>query len=216
MEISEITEIRRTNLIALIDEKFGGNRAAFCRNTGKHPNLMNLVLSVNPAIRRNIGEKLARDLETKLGLSEGWLDQPREGGSAGRVYTFPIVRLDALDKSGIEKIVLGQDVAARALDRPSSMANVKVAYAVNNDMAPAISQGDMMFVDTAAKDLDRSGTYVLLRDTEVFVRRITRLITGATKVSADNDPQSALEFQPGKMKLRSAGRVVGVLRFSQP
>lgn len=216
MEITQITEVRRKNLAAWIEEKFGGNRSAFCRATGKHQNLINLVLSTNPNTRRNIGERLARDIEVRSGMPAGWLDIETQGGPSGTVYTFPIVRLDNLAESGLEKIVLGQDVAQRQLDRPSSMTAVRACYEPTGDMAPAISQGDLMFVDTDVADFDRNGVYLIARDKSVFVRRVTRLITGNFRISSDRDPSGDVEGQPGKQKLKPVGRVVGLMRFGQP
>jgi len=214
MEITDITEVRRGNLGALIQDKFRGNRAAFCRATGKNPNLINLILSSNPAIRRNLGEKLARSIEEALGLPERWLDIERSGGPVGEVYTFPVTRLDAMEASGLEKIVVGQDVAARNFDRPTAMASVRGCYMVGDEMKPAISQGDLMLVDTGHKDIDRDGVYVITRGTDVFVRRIRKSLDGAYRISADSDPDSPVVAQPGKFK--SAGRVIGLMRFARP
>jgi len=71
-------EVRRLNLIEYIAKNFSGNRAAFCRATGKNPNLINLVLSGNKDYARTIGEKLARDIEARSNLAKGWLDSPRD------------------------------------------------------------------------------------------------------------------------------------------
>lgn len=214
MEITEMTEIRRKNLATLIQEKFQGNRAAFCRATGRNPNLINLILSNNPEIRRNLGEKLARGIEEQMGLAEGWLDVNREGGPVGQVYTFPVTRLDDLDTAGIEKIVLGQDVAARHFDRPTAMASVRACYMVGTEMEPAISQGDIMLVDTGCQELEKDGVYVITRGRDVFVRRVRKTLDGSIRISADNDPEGVVQAQPGRFK--SAGRIVGLMRFSRP
>lgn len=80
--MSSVYEIRRRNLIAYIEDKHQGNRAEFCRHIGKNPNLINLALTRNDEYRKNIGEKLARDIEQLAGMPDGWLDsgemQPSE------------------------------------------------------------------------------------------------------------------------------------------
>lgn len=71
----DIFEVRRRNLVAYIQDKHEGNRAEFCRAIGKNPNLINLALTKNKEYRKNIGEKLARDIEQQSGMPSGWLDQ---------------------------------------------------------------------------------------------------------------------------------------------
>ena len=214
MQITEVTEVRRANLSSLIRDKFHNNRAAFCRATGKNPNLINLILSNNPEIRRNLGEKLARDIEQLTGLPDGWLDLERTGGPAGEVYTFAVTRLDDMEASGLEKIVVGQDVAARHLDKPTSMASVRACYMVGDEMRPAISQGDILLVDTGCASVERDGVYVITRGKDVYLRRVRKNIDGTVRIWADADPDGAIQVQQGKVK--PSGRVVGVLRFSQP
>lgn len=79
--MSDIFQVRRRNLVAYIDEKHEGNRAEFCRAIGKNPNLINLALTKNKEYRKNIGEKLARDIEQLAGMPSGWLDQSEKSPS---------------------------------------------------------------------------------------------------------------------------------------
>jgi SOS-response transcriptional repressor LexA len=209
----DIQEVRRENLRLLINEKFGGVNAAFSRTAGRDPNLINLILTGNLKIRRNMGERLARGMEQDLGLPHGWFDIPRlnEGGAVERITTIPIVRLDALDKPSLEQIVVGQDVIGRNVDSPTSTSALRAVYATDNDMAPAITKGDILIVDTGVTAFVRSGVYVMVRGEDVFVRRITKPITGGIRISADSEPASAFEPQEGQF--RCSGRIVGVMRF---
>jgi hypothetical protein len=81
--VKTIYDVRRENLEQLIDTKFydeklgKGNRSAFARAAGKNVNLINLSLTPNIALRKPIGEKLARDMEAAVQLPRGWLDQDR-------------------------------------------------------------------------------------------------------------------------------------------
>jgi hypothetical protein len=206
------TEVRRSNLLAYINEKFDGNRSAFARAADKNVNLINLVLSNNEEFRRNIGEKLARDLEQRLSLPEGWMDIQRQGGPTGRVTSFPVVRFGAADDSP-EKLVLASDVVIKHLDAPTALHNVKACYMPSDDMAPTINKGDLIFVDAGVTEIGSDGVYVLVRKDEIFVRRIKRTLSGALKAVADKDP-SGVEDLPGKLTV--AGRVVGALRFFTP
>lgn len=215
MDTKTVTDVRRENLEQLIAVRFDSNNAAFCRATGKHQNLINLILTKNTALRRNMGERLARDIERALSLPVGYLDVPRQSGVAGgSLYTFPVVRLDALDSSGMEKIVIGADMAGRHLDSPSAMSAVRGCYMTSDEMAPSINKDDLMFVDAGAVEFDRDGIYVIVRNKDVFIRRVRRLLTGGIRISSDGDKDGAIDAAPGKFK--SMGRVVGLMRFGQP
>jgi len=104
--MASVFEIRRRNLIAYIEDKHHGNRAEFCRRIGKNPNLINLALTRNDEYRKNIGEKLARNIERLAGMPVGWLDmqvtQPAESStslpiSTGEVFISGKLWLTATD-----------------------------------------------------------------------------------------------------------------------
>ncbi|UDL04003.1 helix-turn-helix domain-containing protein [Marinobacter sp. CA1] len=63
---------RREAVKRLIDERFGGKQADFARAINRSPSLVWQCLNGH----RNIGEKLAREIENKLRLKPGWLDGP--------------------------------------------------------------------------------------------------------------------------------------------
>ncbi len=61
---------RRDALKRLIDERYGGKQADLARAINRSPSLVWQCLNGH----RNIGEKLAREIESKLRLKKGWLD----------------------------------------------------------------------------------------------------------------------------------------------
>jgi phage repressor protein C with HTH and peptisase S24 domain len=67
----DINEIRRINLKNLIEES--GGRQAFIEKTGKNDSQVSQLLSTAKS-SRNIGNKLAREIEEKCGKDPGWLD----------------------------------------------------------------------------------------------------------------------------------------------
>lgn len=66
----DIHGIRRLNLAALIKSDFGGNVSAFARRIDRKPSQILDVM----AERKGFGEKLARYIEEKLGLTQQILD----------------------------------------------------------------------------------------------------------------------------------------------
>lgn len=63
-------ETRRHRLRAYIDDECNGNAAELARRVGRSDSQINDMLSGI----KSFGEKVARDMETKLGLPKYWLD----------------------------------------------------------------------------------------------------------------------------------------------
>lgn len=72
----DISDIRRFRLRKLIHSKFAGVSARLAEQIDKQPSYVARIFSSNPAHARNIGERLAREIERACGLEEGHLDLP--------------------------------------------------------------------------------------------------------------------------------------------
>jgi hypothetical protein len=68
-----ISDIRRTNLRAVIDADFEGVPARLARAIGCQPTSISRLYSDAPSAR-NMGDKMARDIERVAGRPEGWMD----------------------------------------------------------------------------------------------------------------------------------------------
>lgn len=71
---------RRRNLLELIEQRFGGNRAAFARAIDRPAPNVHRMLTEGEGDKRGIGEDLARSIEGKLGLEPLTLDREEGGG----------------------------------------------------------------------------------------------------------------------------------------
>lgn len=73
-----ISDIRRQNLIRLIEERFDNNQTVFAGKTGKRQS------QISDMVRgtKSFGEKVARDLEHRLDLPPFWLDSMERSESA--------------------------------------------------------------------------------------------------------------------------------------
>lgn len=67
----DINELRKKNLASLIRDRFADNVSAFARAVDRSPSQINDTI----AGRKSFGEKVARYFESKIGLSDRWLDQ---------------------------------------------------------------------------------------------------------------------------------------------
>ncbi len=71
----DVSEIRRKNLRLVIERQFSGTAAELARALGKQPSEISRIFSLNRHHRRNIGSRLARQIEAVLGKETGWMDQ---------------------------------------------------------------------------------------------------------------------------------------------
>ena len=210
---TQLAETRRLNLKRLIAERYEGSIAAFARAADRNPNLISLVLSTNERIKRTLGERQARLIEKHMSLPEGWLDIERGSSTDERYQTLDIVDVSEIGSNSIEKLTLGAAVFSRHLEAFSSIGAVKCLRASTGEMAPAISAGDLLFVDTSVSKYDKPGVYVITRGDTVFIRRVRPMLTGLVRISADGEEEH-IDAKPDEY--RPSGRVVGMLRFSQP
>lgn len=81
----DIFEIRRQNLRLLVKEKFNGKIAALAGAVDRAASYLSRCLTDNPSHRKGIGERVARDIESKLLLPVNWLDIDRNSTS-GQLY----------------------------------------------------------------------------------------------------------------------------------
>ena len=87
----DIKEIRKARLQELINLKFGGVTARLAERIGRQASYLARILSGNPAHGRNIGEKLAREIEEACDLPYRYMDAPLDAeffpGGTGWTWT---------------------------------------------------------------------------------------------------------------------------------
>lgn len=211
----DVFETRRLNLIAFIEEKFDGNRAAFCRATTKNPNLINLVLTDNADYRRNIGEKLARDIEQKAGLATGWLDSPRGVGER-RTTCIPISWLvwSIPDKPPLKSdasLTVPTDDPVLKL-RITGTSNLLIVVQQESSMAPTIKVNDYFWVDLGVKTFSGNGVYVIRNpDETTLLKRVQQLSDSQFQLSCDDKTYEPVLLNAKSMaKVKIVGRVTAV------
>lgn len=72
----EIKDIRRARVRELIDRNFRGIDADFANRIGRQPSYISRIFTEKAEHRRNIGEALARQIESECGIEAGSLDRP--------------------------------------------------------------------------------------------------------------------------------------------
>ncbi|MFA5606770.1 MAG: S24/S26 family peptidase [Leucobacter sp.] len=212
----DIYATRRRNLLELINRKYGGNRAAFARATGKHANLINLVLTTNEELRRKIGERLARDIEERMQLPTGWLDlQQAEPTTGNEAVTIPVLPMQGLEEepgSTLERATFRAETLRYRMTPSTATSKLRMTYIDTPEMEPTLNPGDAILVDLGVTDLSADGIYVIrLKGTANLVRRVKRGVLGEPRLSIDSDEESS-PIAPA-MKVHVVGRVVGAIHF---
>lgn len=100
-------------------------------------------------------------------------------GSAGR-GRFPPDYDEVVDTLTISGPWARKNLAFTSVDK------LAVLTAYGDSMEPTFSGGDPLLVDTGVREIKIDAVYVLLRDDELFVKRVQRQLDGRLKIISDN------------------------------
>jgi hypothetical protein len=90
-------ENRRRRLLRLVLERAEGNAASFGRMYGYERAQISQFLSAKYNGGRSIGENAAAELERKVGVPQGWLDQVEHAIEDAWPFSIPFERYLSLD-----------------------------------------------------------------------------------------------------------------------
>lgn len=208
----DIYEIRRKNLLALIERKYENNRSLFARSVDKNVNTVNLYLTTNEKLRRNIGERNARDLERAASLPTGWLDI--EGSDTpGINLVTNIDRIGGSTKDNPDpcgdSVIMGTKYL-RTNYPDLNEAALGFITVVDDEMQPTLKRSEIALVDNGDKDFYRSGCFLIWVGSTLKVRRLSQKMGGAIEVSRDTTHFVDEVIPPDELdKLKVVGRVIG-------
>ncbi|BAP80932.1 transcriptional regulator [Pseudomonas sp. MT-1] len=77
----DTSDLRKIRVRQLIEQRFEGIAANFADAVNRTPSYVSRMLASNKH-SRGIGEEMARSIEQKLGLDNGWLDRPLDASEA--------------------------------------------------------------------------------------------------------------------------------------
>lgn len=103
-------EVRRQQLLYLVDKHADGVRAKFCKLVNLHPaTISHLLLPPGSPDKRPITEKRVEYLEQQLSLPPGWFDEPLQSEFVKwpfvSVQFNQFLKLKAADKEEIEVLM---------------------------------------------------------------------------------------------------------------
>lgn len=221
-----VNEIRRENLELLIEEQ--GTISALNERLGRRRNDPSLSFIRAQSLRTKtgkpylMGDRLARDIETKLSLGRGWMDTDHTGMLIDSIEKpangFKVLELANTGTMGDDPSVLEQDVIVGGIIlandfvrrlNPSNPMNLRVLTGHGDSMMPTIAPGDKILIDEGVKDL-YDGIYVLRSYDTLFIKRVNKNLKGVVVITSDNPNVKLSEELNGSEQLEVVGRVVYV------
>ncbi|SFW77504.1 XRE family transcriptional regulator [Pseudomonas sp. NFACC04-2] len=139
----DIKDIRRFRLRKLLLTRFRSKQSALADAIGRSPSYVARIFSDKPEHSRNIGEALAREIESLCGLPAGFLDQPLSNVEEAGFYD-PQTNPPGIDSSKLPQMFSHQ----------VAIFNDKVAIPLLKVSAPAS--------DEAPQEIDSAVTSITL------------------------------------------------------
>ena len=92
--------------------------------------------------------------------------------------------------------------------RPTTPQALRFIHAYGDSMAPTFEDGDVLLVDTGARDPAIDGVYVLEAHRRIFIKRVRQRMDGNFEVSSDNPNVKTVDVLNGDHAVDVLGRVV--------
>lgn len=221
--MQDIAEIRRAKLKSLISQY--PSQVAFATAVEKSPQQIGGMISGS----KSFGRKIARDIETKLGLPEGYLDQPENESKFIKLSSLdnpaesdwlriPLLDIEASCGPGTDSrlpdIVGGIDIAPDFLMTLPGVVSPRGLHVVNahgDSMEPTIMDKAFCVVDTSQTRILADGIYVLVAEEQIFIKRLQRNLDGTLMLLSDNPLYKPQTIDKGTIERTTVvGRVVYV------
>lgn len=226
---NDLFDKRQKRLLQLLQTRFDGSQTKLAEAVGRTSAYISFLLADKDLPHhKNLGEKLARHIETAVGLAAGWLDGDQEAQIGRRVQPFKdnrqpptgfvLIKRKAVNLSaGNGEILFDEETAPPLafrqewLDKENLQADkLVIAYAKGDSMTPRIHDGDTLMIDTDQNALRDGGIFALRVGDELRVKRVYRR-TMSVILHSDNEkyPEEELSLEQAE-HLHVIGRVVWV------
>lgn len=219
-----IYDIRRKRLRQLIQTQFDNNQSEISRHLGRSDSYINRLLADPNKSKhaKNLGEELAREIESLCGLPNGWLDQRNQvatpADSKAQLPGFTMVPRRLVDLSaGNGSLAYAEEDAPPLAFRSEWLSkegltprNLVVAYVRGDSMTPRLHDGDTILIDTSRTSPVDGAVFAVRYGDELRVKRVFRKIDSIT-LHSDNPDYPSEDIPYSKLAdLHLIGRVVWV------
>ena len=223
----DINAIRRSRLHKILQERFAGNKSALSRAIERpSPNIHRMLSETGDGRQSGIGDKLARDIEKKLGLPILWLDGEMSRGAVvewdkaedlpeGGQYIL-IDRYDLNLSAGgghLQWVVHEKDPLAFRVNffraKGLRQQDCRALYVRGDSMEPVLWDGDTVLIDTSKRTVKDGDIYAVLYGDEYRIKRLFNLPGGGLQLVSDNRIYRALDIPAEAVEhLTILGRMV--------
>lgn len=177
---------------------------------------------------KNLGDRLAREMETKLSLGYGWMDADHSNEAFPEdddlIYLRRLNVSACCGASGVQNYEDEAYVDLMGVSRPWFQENIskireqgyELITASGDSMEPTFRNGDLIVVDRQDRDLKRDGVFCVLVDGDLYVKRVQR-IPGAILFISDNSLYRPFEIpiKEVEFRLQVLGRVVNSMNLKR-
>lgn len=198
---------RRTRIRALIDERFEGNEAAFGRAVGKAPSVIWQLVSGH----RNLGEKLAREFETKLALGRGYFD----GRDADDQPRVPVVgTVQAGDLGYWEELQYPVGHGDGFVLYPSRDPNAYALRVKGDSMRPRIKPGEFILIEPNTPVIPGEEVLVTTKDGRSMVKVLGPRRDGMVELQSINEDHRPITVEQTDIRsMHFIGAIVKASRY---
>lgn len=182
-ETERLYLLRRDNLRALAEKHGGGKWLA--EKLGRGPSQISQLIgrrSHDYVKSKNIGNKLARDIEQKLGIESGWLDRTHDNQTS---FQIPIIDLDAYSGEAFDPTNWPQSnlyITSKTRNLLDSHEGDTILLCCDNGMAPEINSGDILLCKRENSFVG-DGIYVIDQHGHKYIRYINLYTDNDDKLS---------------------------------
>lgn len=171
---------------------------------------------------KNLGDRLARDIENKLSLGYGWMDQDHSGDPPEDKNLITLNRLNieagcnpAGGSSGenvaiVERIQVNPEWFKQNIARYRTT-GYELVTARGDSMEPTISSGDIVVVDVKDTDITQEGIFCFNYGSGVTIKRLQVIPFGLEFIS-DNKLYNSFVLKGQEIEsVKIIGRVITAL-----
>lgn len=210
-----LAEIRRQNLELLVDRY--GSMAKINALLGRKrrdsalTQVKNRVFNKQTGYYRQMGDRIARLLEVKLLLGEGWMDLPHENaddipfidGVSTATNDEDSVEIPSLDNKSDNHTTVTNTFLRYIAGQDHDISGLRTFF-ISESAFPTIPFGSVMVVDTNCRSFTRNGVYVIRVGEQTSFRRITQNLDGTLRVWSDAEAYEETD-DPSKLNIMGRG-----------
>lgn len=228
-----VSEIRRENLELLIEEE--GTIPALNEKLGRRRNDPSLSFIRAQSVRSStgkpylMGDKMAREIETKLSLGYGWMDADHSNEAFPEdddlIYLRRLNVSACCGASGVQNYEDEAYVDLMGVSRVWFKENInqirengyEIITAAGDSMEPTLKNGDLVVIDRFDTEITkRDGVFCVLIDNDLYLKRVQR-VPGSLRFISDNRLYDPFEIRLAEVESRVIvfGRMVNSLNLKR-